>query len=426
MANMRDGSGSNAAGARKRRVVIIGAGPMGLFAAWAAARRNFEVTVLERDRIGAALLTWGSARFFSPLGMNLPAGLREILPGLPGDEALLTGPEMVDRVLLPLARSPWLYDRVRLRHRVLAVGRAGLARKDYPGHPIRHERPFRIAVAGPGSSGGKDSPGGPDFPGGGYELEADLVLDASGVYGQPVGFGAGGLPVAGEKAAASACRLLRRLGDLEAYLETCQTGRVLLIGHGHSAAHALLALEAASRSRDVTVTWSIRSRNQRPFRETANDSLPERDRIVSAANALAAAPPAFLEVRRASALVSLAKEGKRLRASFASGAPGASAPEAAQVEVDAVAAFTGYRPEAAHLSELALDLSPITEGTRGLHAVLSGATDCLSLPAVKPADLASGEPGFYLIGSKSYGRASTFLLRDGIRQVEMILDSHAL
>jgi len=32
-----------------------GAGPMGLYAAFLADRRNLDVTVLERDRIGASL-----------------------------------------------------------------------------------------------------------------------------------------------------------------------------------------------------------------------------------------------------------------------------------------------------------------------------------------------------------------------------------
>ena len=40
-------------------------------------------------------------------------------------------------------------------------------------------------------------------------------------------------------------------------------------------------------------------------------------------------------------------------------------------------------------------------------------------------DLASGEPGFHLIGAKSYGRASTFLLRTGYAQVEIVLDGLA-
>ena len=389
---------------------------MGLFAAHAAARRGWDVTVLEQGRVGESLLSWGSTRFFSPLDMNLPEGLREALPGLPPPEALLTGPEMVERVLLPLSRSPLLYDRVRLRHRVASIGRAGLTRRDLPGHPVRHEKPFRLAVEGPEGE---------------YLMDADLVMDATGVYGQPAWAGPGGLPAPGERAAGG--RILRRLGDLEAYAAALTEGRVLLLGHGHSAAHALLALgETARRSSRVSVTWAFRSRNLRPLKETPSDPLPERARVVSAANALAAVPPGWLEVRRNASLASFAQSGVISRPgeslgvalSTASGAPGSAESKLYQA-CDAVAAFTGYRPDNTIHSELALDLSPATEGSRRLQAALAGATDCLSVPKVSAADLESGEPGFHLIGARSYGRSGAFLLRDGIRHVEMILDHAA-
>src|SRR5688500_11162430 len=98
---------------------------MGLFAGFLAARRGHEVTVLEAGRVGEALYGWGSTRLFSPLDMNLPSGLREALPGLPPPDALLTGPELVERVLLPLSRHPLLDGKVRLHHKVVSVARAG-------------------------------------------------------------------------------------------------------------------------------------------------------------------------------------------------------------------------------------------------------------------------------------------------------------
>lgn len=380
-----------------KRLVVIGAGPMGLYAAFAAARRNLDVTVLECDRIGASLLSWGPTRFFSPLDMNVPAAVRAALPDLPPGDALLSGPEMADRVLLPLSRLPLLADRIRLRHRVVSVGRAGLSREDWPDHPIRHEKPFRMLVEGPEGE---------------YILEADRIFDASGAYGLTNAMGAGGLPTPGERALDRF--ILRRLGEVEAFLESFRTGRILLVGHGHSAAHALLALrDAAARHPGITATWAFRSRNTRPVRETAEDPLSARDAVVTAANALAAAPPSFLDIRRAASIVSLENSGARMRVGFTSGAP---------AEVDAIFSLTGYRPDFSFLSELALDPSPASQGARGLHAILNGASDCLSVPVPGAADLGSGESGFHLLGAKSYGRSGAFLLRDGILHLEILLE----
>jgi hypothetical protein len=115
---------------------------------------------------------------------------------------------------------------------------------------------------------------------------------------------------------------------------------------------------------------------------------------------------------------SLLRSDAHLQAAVSSG----GGPPESLGAFDMVAAFTGGRPGCGHLSELALDLDPATEGARRLRGALLGAADCLSAPKVVPADLASGEPGFHLIGARSYGRSGLFLLRDGIRHVEMILD----
>jgi glycine/D-amino acid oxidase-like deaminating enzyme len=82
------------------RVLVIGAGPMGIAAAIGAADRGAEVTVLERGEIGASLRTWGATRFFSPLHMNVSPRMRELLgDAMPDPDALLTmGPE--DRAAL--------------------------------------------------------------------------------------------------------------------------------------------------------------------------------------------------------------------------------------------------------------------------------------------------------------------------------------
>jgi hypothetical protein len=381
-----------------RRLVVIGAGPMGLEAALLALERGLDVTVLEKDRVGANLCRWGSTRLFSPLWMNVSPRARRLLgPASPPDDALLTGPEMVSAVLEPLARSACLRGRIRTGARVAAVGRVRLLRRDLPGHPLRGERAFRLLVETAEQE---------------EVVEADAVLDASGVYDMPAALGTGGLPVPGERRANG--RMIRRLGELEERLGELEGREVLLVGHGHSAANALGLL--AARDRPPRVTWATRSLNQRPCLEVANDPLRERARVTAAANDLAARPPAFLKVERRAGVESLRPENGRVAVELGGGRRGV---------FDAVVALTGYRPDLSFLTELALEVSPTSEGAARLTRALSSVTDCLSVPAVAAPDLESGEPGFHLIGSKSYGRLPTFLLRTGLSQIEAIVDGLA-
>jgi hypothetical protein len=316
----------------------------------------------------------------------------------PADDALLTGPELAERVLLPIAASAALAGRVVERTRVVAVGRARMSRGELAGHPVRGERPFRLLVER------KD---------GEALLEAEVVLDASGVSGQPVPFGAG-VYARGERALVGDAELMRDLGALQEALATgrLRGKRVLLVGHGHSAAHAIGLLDELGRAAAGTeLVWALRSANARPIVEVASDPLPERARVAGRANALCAGPPAHLLVERRASIERVTREADGFSVELSSGR---------RHLVHAIVALTGSRPDLAPLSELALEISPVTEGAHRLHRAIAGVTDCLCVPAVQPADLASGEAGFHLIGAKSYGRAPTFLLQTGLRQLETV------
>src|SRR5438105_4654278 len=230
------------------RVVVIGAGPMGLAAALGAIERGCQTTVLEREDVGASLRKWGPTRFFTPLRMNLSSPMRAVVGDiLPDDDELLTGPQFAD-ILGELARREPLRTCVRTNHSVRAVGRRGLTRGDYPNHPLRNERPFRLLV---------DSPAGEEV------MEADVVFDASG--GQTIArpFGADGLPARGELALNSSA--IRTLGELHARRSELSGKRILVVGHGHSAANALGSLEELARREPSTrITWAVRTPNRRP------------------------------------------------------------------------------------------------------------------------------------------------------------------
>ena len=377
------------------RVLVIGAGPMGVAAAIGAAHRGHDVTVLEKGDVGASLRTWGTTRFFSPFSMNVSPRMAEILGShAPDPDALLTGDEYVDRVLLPLVASPELAGRVHCGHAVAAIGRRGLTRGEYAGHPLRAERPFRAVCTNDAV------------------FEADAVLDASGGLRIPRPFGTGGLPALGERMLSAPP--IRTLGELAARAVELRGKHVLLAGHGHSAANAIAVLDAVARADPSTrVIWAVRSANRRPCEEVPDDPLPERRAVVERANELAAAPPAFLRVERRASIESVAQHGDHVAVTLSGGR---------EVAVDAIAAFTGYRPDGAFLSELAVEISPVTEGAARLYRAISSITDCLSVPRVKPDDLQTGEPGFYFVGSRAYGRSNGFLLRSGLAQLETVLE----
>jgi hypothetical protein len=171
--------------------------------------------------------------------------------------------------------------------------------------------------------------------------------------------------------------------------------------------------DLASEDRDTRVTWAVRSANRRPCAEVACDSLPERQGTVAAANDLASSPPAWLRVERRTAVEEIAPEDEGFAVSLAGSAP---------FHADAVGAFTGYRPDSSFLKELAVETGAVSEGAARLERALSNVTDCLTVPAVAPIDLETGEPGFFFAGARSYGRARNFLLRTGFAHLSTMLD----
>ncbi|MFO0734865.1 MAG: NAD(P)-binding domain-containing protein [Labilithrix sp.] len=363
-----------------RTVAIIGGGPSGLAAACACLRRKLVPVVLEAETPGASLARFGPTRFYTPLKMNLPVDVIAFAGGTDDLDTILTGPEIA-RILEAAAASPTLAPYVQTHHRVTSITRGTLSRGEMAGHPVRAEMPFRVVAND-------------------RVFEVDAVLDASGTYGNPV-------PLA---IPCSMAETIRDLGVVHARRRELASRRILLTGHGHSAATALLALETLTKEApDTLVTWVTRSRNRRPVVMVPSDPLPERERIVAAANALAESPPPWLRVERAAPIESLIDGVARL-------------PGGRTVEFDVVVALIGYRPNLDFLSELPLEISPATEGAARLSRALANVTDCLSVPSVSPGDLASGEPRFHMIGAKSYGRSSSFLLQTGYAQIDTILD----
>lgn len=384
-----------------KRAVIIGAGPMGFETALRVLDRGFDITMLEAGRVGENIRQWQHVRFFSPFGMNISRRVRQALPGkLPPDDAILTGGEFVEAVLQPLSRLPELERKIHCGQRVVSIARAGLGKLGLPGHPLRVERPFRI-LSEDGESRER-------------LFEAEIVFDASGVYGQPNWAGSAGMPALGEPHWGS--RIVRHLRDFDGSDFLRYAGKkILLIGHGHSAAHAAFALNnIIKREPSTQVIWAVRTDRTKPILEVSDDPLLERAKVAHAGNELAANPPKNMRILRRVALEVLVEANNSSKVKLKVWR------NFEEIEVEEIIALTGYRPNLEMLRELTAEFSGVSEGVAGLYRALTNITDCLAKIEISPKDLQTGEPNFFSVGIKSYGRNPGFLLKSGVDQLEAV------
>ena len=362
-------------------VAVLGAGPVGLEAALLAASLRLPYTVYERGRIGEHLRRWGHVRMFSPFGMNSTslgkAALRADWPGhrLPGDHDLHTGREYLGAYLEPLSRCAALRDGLRLGVPVVHVSRRGPPPGDGSGAAVR---PFLLLVRGPG---------------GGQRVEpADVVLDCTGTFGSHRWLGGGG-PVPGEAAAEP--HICYGLEDVAGAARDRYAGKsVLVVGAGYSAATTVCALADLAQSYPGTRTvWLARGAEAPPIRLIPGDPLPERHRLAVRANDLAAGGAGNFEFHADSAVTAVACHEPHGGFTVTARVAGVLR----TWDVDRVVANIGFTPDALADSELPGDDGPGPPPS-------AGAPTC-------------PEPNLYVLGSKSYGRNSDFLLGDGYAQV---------
>jgi thioredoxin reductase len=386
------------------RIAVLGAGPIGIEAALYGRYLGYDVDVYERGPLAANVQQWGHVRMFSPWRWNVSTlGLAALAAQDPAwrppePDRLPTGQELVERYLVPLAHSDLVVDSLRLGTEVLAVGREGLLKGDLVADEARSEPSFRLLVR--------------DRQGERYTT-ADVVLDCTGTFGNHNWLGTGGLPALGELAAAS--QIEYGLPDIAgADRARYANRRVLVIGGGHSAATNVLALASLAEEEPHTrILWVVRrafSAGQGPLALLEHDPLAERERLAREANRLAAGG-GKIECLPQTSVRSLIPRG----GGFVVGLEGAHAGER---EVDQIIANVGWRPDRRIYEELQVHECYATAGPMKLAAALLAAGgDCLAQPAVGAEALLHPEMDYYILGAKSYGRRSPFLLRTGHQQI---------
>jgi thioredoxin reductase len=389
------------------RIAVLGAGPIGLEAALYARRLDLPVKVYERGRVGEHLLRWGHVRLFTPFGMNTTSLGRAAIKAanarheFPAEDAGITGKEHIATYLEPLAKLDVLRGCLHLGCTVHSIGRFNLLKDDDPGDPQRARQPFRLLVR----EGNQRER---------FE-EADVVLDCTGTYGQHRWLGDGGIPAIGEIAAET--QLAYGLEDVLGERRNAYAGRnILLVGTGYSAATTICNLAAlAERHNDTWVIWVARGSSTQPIKRIAGDPLRERDRLAVRANTLATRGDGNVEFHPQTVLDAVESGGpdRGFRIS------GRSVGKPFTREVDRVIANVGYTPNADLYRELQVQQCHATAGLRRLAAALAqqGGRDLLQQTNHGADSLRNPEPNFYILGAKSYGRNSSFLLRVGFGQV---------
>ena len=160
--------------------------------------------------------------------------------------------------------------------------------------------------------------------------------------------------------------------------------------------------------------WAIRSEHP-TFGAVDNDALPARAALVEASRALAFGDDTPLDVRFGAAVeaVEALDAGVVVKLRGPEGAP-------EPFNVDRVISLTGSVGDSRMYRQLQVHECWATSGPMKLAAALLGSSsnDCLTERSHGPDALVSPEPNFFILGEKSYGRNTTYLMRVGWAQVD--------
>ena len=404
------------------RVAVIGAGPVGLYTAFRLVQAGHRVVIWEKGCVGAAVESWGHVTLFSAMALNLPADARKALEvgleGAPpryvaGGDAFLTGAEFRRDVLLPLAAYLEATGRCTISEHTAVTGlaRGHLLKKEgigAIGDDRRETLPFRALL-----QRGDDEA---------WE-EALAVVDCSGTYAADTAqkSGSGGLAAPGEVRA-------EKLGFISRVIP--QPGsfagkRVAVLGGGFSAITTLRKLVDEAPG-PVDIKWLVRkAKTEAPYARVDGDPLPQRDALAAFGNGLAGvasmptASGGSLTCVRGARIARVDVVDKTLQLTLT---------DATVVETDHLVSLTGYRPNSDLYRELHVHQCYASDGPMKLAATLlaaaagGGGGDCLKQAAPGAATLRNPEPRFYILGMKSYGRNSSFLMRVGYEQVSLLVD----
>lgn len=384
-------------------VAIIGAGPAGLAAAAHLEVRGVPFMLFEvGPTVASNILSWKHIRVFSPWKYNIDKAVRQLLTKTawknPDDEGLPTGDELFKQYFLPFYELPSIKNNTHLNSKVLSIGRKNLDKMRTSG---REKVPFVIQVLQ-----------GDDVK----EFEARAIIDATGTWNSPNPIGSGGVYAVGE--VESHDQIFYGIPDiLGQHADRYKNISVLVVGSGHSSINVILELDRLKdKYPETEVSWVLRKNNVHDvYGGQQNDALEARgalgikiEELVNNERVNVYTPFQIQQI--------IKKEG-RLTVVGSQHDQKYALPS-----VNEIISNTGSRPDFSFIREIRLSIDPALESVRGIAEFID--PNVHSCGTVRPhgeKELRQPEQDFYIVGSKSYGRAPTFLMATGYEQVRSVV-----
>ncbi len=186
---------------------------------------------------------------------------------------------------------------------------------------------------------------------------------------------------------------------------------------GYSAATTVASLaELAEEQSDTWTVWLAHCAGTQPIVRFAGDPLRERDRLAVRANSLATRGDGNVEFHNQCFIESVESAGQDKGFRVTARCAG----KARTWEAERLIANVGYTPDTTIYRELQVGDCDTTLAPANFAAALAkqGWTDAgASAPA---SALRNREPNFFVLGAKSYGRDSQFLLKTGFEQIRQV------
>lgn len=385
-------------------VAIVGGGPAGLAAAAHLTLRNIPFLLFEAGKtVVSNIRSWEHVSVFSPWRYNIDKAARQLLELsgwiAPDEEGLPTGKQLYEDYFKPLADLPVLKSFIHTNSRVMAIGRKNMDKMKSWG---REEWPFILQVHH------KDK--GVRF----YETKA--VIDASGTWNSPNPIGSGGVFAPGEME--NSDKILYGIPDVLGKLkERYKNKSIAVVGGGHSAINTIIELDKLKDDYpNTTIHWILRRKNIRAvYGGQEKDALEARgalgikiEQLVNDDRVSVYTPFQVQEIRNHNGQLALiGYQNDKLQA-----LPG----------IDEIISNTGSRPDFSFLREIRLRIDSSLESSAAIAELID--PNIHSCGTVRPhgeKELRHDDEGFYIVGSKSYGRAPTFLMATGYEQVRSVV-----